>query len=444
VSASASLEPARDDAAPSLLMIAPHFVPEPTVAGLRASYWAHYLVERGCQVTVVVPRRVGPLPDLDDEDLPWLADLRILELPMPPPLPFSATTPGRRPGVRRARREVVGVVGTPFVPDRQQGYWESTLPLIRPLAEAMAPTAVLTTSPPHSLHLIGRDLKRQFDIPWIADLRDPYLDDTRFSPKGMVGGLMRGRHEAFERSIYTEADLVVHAIQGHFTRARREFPEQAQHLRYVPNGFPDEMLDLPQSPTRSLNDAVRLVSAGVSGPRELAIVADAIDNFGSREPTVEMRICGPSPSDPANRSRARSQVLYLGHLHHRRALQEIMSADVLLAALSIERSKVGGCSSKLYEYMATGRPIVVINPTREDEHLLATNYDWFTILRQPSSAQVEDALRAAIRRVAQQGDGTEVRPAVERVRRVFRRSNGAEELYEELQDLALPIAQRAR
>ncbi len=444
MSALASSPSPTASARPSLLMAVPHFLPERTVAGLRVSYWAQYMAERGCQVTVVIPRRTGETLEID-ESLAWLDDVRVLELALPPPRPFSNTARGQHPGVRRLRHQVVGVVGTPFVPDRQERYWESTLPSIRSLAEAMNPTAVLTTSPPHSLHVIGRDLKRTLGIPWIADLRDPYLDDSRFGPKGVIGSLVRSRHEAFERSIYLEADLVVHAIQGHFAKARREFPDQAQHMRYVPNGFPDEMLALPGPAPRPIERTMRLVSAGVTGTHELAIVTAAMERFGAREPRLEMRICGPSPVDPlAHAGLSLAQVVYLGQLDHWRALHEIMAADVLLAALSVERSKVGGCSSKLYEYMATGRPIVVINPTREDENLLSTNYDWFTILRKPSPDQVEDAVRAAVRRAIEPGASTTVRPAVERVRRVFRRSIGAAELIEELEDLALPSERRTR
>ncbi len=425
-------------------MVVPHFVPERTVAGLRVSYWAQYLVERGCQVTVVLPKRTGVLPEPDDS-LTWLDDLRLLELPMPSPQPFSSSSAGQHANVRKLRRRAVGVVGAPFVPDRQARYWESTLPAMRSLAESMQPTAVLTTSPPHSLHLIGRDLKRTMGIPWIADLRDPYLDDSRFGPKGVVGSLVRAHHEDFERSIYQDADLVVHAIQGHFAKARRTFPDQAQRMRYVPNGFPDEMLELPSPPPRVRDDTIRLVTAGQTGTRELATVADAIEGFGTGEPTIELRICGSTSAEPGTQAtREQSTVTYLGQLDHRRALQEIMGADVLLAALSVERSKVGGCSSKLYEYMATGRPIVVINPTREDEHLLSANYDWYTILHAPTAGDVEDALRDAMTLILQEGGSGSDRVAVDRVRRVFRRSNGAEELIEELEDLALPTEHRSR
>ena len=34
--------------------------------------------------------------------------------------------------------------------------------------------AIVTTGPPHSAHLIGLDLKRQLNLPWIVDMRDPW------------------------------------------------------------------------------------------------------------------------------------------------------------------------------------------------------------------------------------------------------------------------------
>ena len=57
MNALASLDPMESPGLrPSVLMVALHFLPDRTVAGLRISYWAQYLVERGCQVTVVIPK----------------------------------------------------------------------------------------------------------------------------------------------------------------------------------------------------------------------------------------------------------------------------------------------------------------------------------------------------------------------------------------------------
>jgi hypothetical protein len=231
---------------PSVLMVVPNFMPERTVGALRVSYWARYLARSGCRVTVVVPHPIGrryPATDID-----WLDEVDIHELPIEPPRPFTATFAARSSGIRRARQRAVAALGRPFVPDRYIGYWKAAIPFVLQIAEAVQPDVVLTSSPPHAVHIVGRELRKLLGIPWVADFRDPYLTDPRFAPNGVLGRLVRSAHESYERSIYETADLVIHAIRSDAAHAHSRFPERAARMRHIPNGFPSEMPSLVGTP----------------------------------------------------------------------------------------------------------------------------------------------------------------------------------------------------
>jgi hypothetical protein len=88
-------------------------------------------------------------------------------------------------------------------------------------------------------------------------------------------------------------------------------------------------------------------------------------------------------------------VFLRGSVSHREALREIAGADVLLKYDDLERAKVSGLSSKLFEYLSTGRPIVAINPTRADWTLI-DRLSWCWGLANPQPAEIAAALKHAI------------------------------------------------
>ncbi len=68
--------------------------------------------------------------------------------------------------------------------------------------------AIISTGPPHSMHLIARQLHRDLNIPWIADFRDPWTNIFYFKHLGLSAKSLR-KHKALERSVLEEADKIV-------------------------------------------------------------------------------------------------------------------------------------------------------------------------------------------------------------------------------------------
>ena len=66
--------------------------------------------------------------------------------------------------------------GNFFIPDARKGWNKHAYRKAAELVSKNNYDAVIVTSPPHSSQLIGLKLKKNFDIKWIADLRDPWTD----------------------------------------------------------------------------------------------------------------------------------------------------------------------------------------------------------------------------------------------------------------------------
>ena len=108
------------------------------------------------------------------------------------------------------------------------------------LVQKHQPDVILTTSPPHSIHQVGLSLQRQFQIPWVADFRDPFLMDHRYEPRRLVKINTR-RFQNYERRIVTGASACLTAIPAHYERLCKRFPEERERFTQIPNGFPAEM-----------------------------------------------------------------------------------------------------------------------------------------------------------------------------------------------------------
>ena len=67
-----------------------------------------------------------------------------------------------------------------FIPDARKFWVKPSVTFLSKFLEHNPVDAIITTGPPHSLHLIGLELKKKFDINWISDFRDPWTDIDYF------------------------------------------------------------------------------------------------------------------------------------------------------------------------------------------------------------------------------------------------------------------------
>lgn len=222
--------------------------------------------------------------------------------------------------------------------------------------------AVLSTSPPDSVHLAGRRVAAQSRLPWVVDFRDPWTGLGFFTPPTRWH---RARQEAMEKRVIEGADLVLTASRSHLdalgfapgTRARR-----AEHL---PNGFEPA---LPAATGATDPDHFRLAFTGTLNLMEDAgTLLEAVHEVLAHVPEARRRLrvdlAGPYDLDYEDRALAlglKGIVRFTGALAHAesRALQQAADALLLWKPRGAGfRTMVPG---KLYEYLDTGRPIVAL------------------------------------------------------------------------------------
>ncbi|TWT83865.1 hypothetical protein CA13_53380 [Planctomycetes bacterium CA13] len=260
------------------------------------------------------------------------------------------------------------------------------------IANAFSPDVILSSSPHHSIHWLGRFLSSRLGKPWVADFRDPYTIDKRFCPQSRFS-VTRPLHRSFENRIYKNAALITHAIPIHGRWARYRWAGQRSKIKIVTNGIPDFLL--ANKSTRQNANTIMICSPSRLSPlmvSYLAMIAEARRG----ECRLEYQIFDNEPTDICSlQAISGNAFVFRGRCSHKETLRTIADADVLIGFLSDERRLGLGLSSKLFEFVASGKPIINVNSTRSDR-LFLKSVPWAIELSDPDFASFSCAIGKCI------------------------------------------------
>jgi glycosyltransferase involved in cell wall biosynthesis len=324
-----------------LLILTFHFPPSRAVAVFRMLGFAQHLPRCGWQVGVLAP------PDLPWEPLDDALRGRV------PPETAQFSVPYPRGLLARTAHRFCG-----------DGVWvPRALAAVARAMRTFRPTAVLTSGPPQFIHMLGLMVKRRWQLPWLADFRDPWYTNGR-PRKGMWAAL-----EGFwEKRVFRHADSIVANAPNACTILQDAYPELRHKMSYLTNGFDPEAFPPPR-PLVPLNDRLTILHAGEiyagRDPRPLLDALKALERTRTAsEGPVRFRLLGQALD---NRSELQSAVCERGLEHvvemggqvpYAEALEAMTSADVLLLMDNLGR-KIG-LPAKLYEYLGAGRPVLAL------------------------------------------------------------------------------------
>lgn len=227
--------------------------------------------------------------------------------------------------------------------------------------------AIISTGPPHSMHMIALKLKQKTGLPWVADFRDPWtkidfyhrLQLTRWADK---------RHRKLERQVLHTADAVL-TIGWNSAEEFRQLG--AVDPKVVPNGYdPDDFKDLP----KFQYDKFTITHAGVmNDDRNPALLWEALSelvkNHDGFEKDLEIRLIGKvdfTVKEALEKAGLISCTRLIPYLTHHDAVRAMASSAVLLLSINNSPTAPGILTGKLFEYLAVGRPVLCISPVKGD------------------------------------------------------------------------------
>jgi hypothetical protein len=255
----------------------------------------------------------------------------------------------------RLRRHYHGLI---YIPDLRRDWIKTALPAGRRLIEEWKPDIIFASAPPFTGLIVAGRLGRAFDIPWIADFRDLWVDGPYYDEPGW----RRPLEALLEQATVRHAAALVTVSPQWADQLRRRHGKTAE---VVYNGYAEE--DFPEAPTPADQGEVltiRYTGSVYRGIRDPSAVFAAIDLLPEvRRNRVMVEFFGDAGDDVlalAAKYRVRDRVAVRPAVPYRRALELQMQADILLLLQWCDKRDEGNLPGKIFEYLYARRPILFI------------------------------------------------------------------------------------
>ena len=402
-----------------LLVVAYFFPPVGGVGVERTLRHVQHLPSQGWQPVVVAPANSGYriVDPATATRIPEGVDVHRVRTVEPAHLRRGmGRLLGRRGGARGDAGEAPGAPSTARggrLRDAANAAWGTTIPLVffpdeqvawipgavraGRRAHAEHPVdAVYSSSPPISGHLAAGRIARAIGRPWIADFRDPWIGNAFARPLPAPHRFLQRR---LERRIVGKADRVVLATARMRDEFAARYPDRAERLVYIPNGYDlDELVAAPSSPRG--DGTFRLIYAGsVYGQRELDLFLDGVEHLLARRPEArgQLRVEFVGWFSEANLAIAAPRlpplepvVRHVGFVPKSEAVARQRDADAGLVLIAPGEHREAIATGKLYEYLGLDLPVLAIVPPGEVRDILA-GLDW-GVVAEPTPEGVADGI----------------------------------------------------
>jgi len=411
-------------AARRVLIIIYQFPPRGGVAVFRALSFARYLPQYGHEVSVVTAGNAAT-PFHDPSLLRQVPASVRVERTFTPEVPYawrdwiwkrlqrgqantrapSGEMSGAGGGLRSHARGLLRAFASP---DPQRLWTTWALRAARRVIRRDSIDAVVVSVPPFSVLRIIPQLRRDFPaLPVVADFRDEWLDYTLGTLEGPGAETKRRQAAEIERAAVAASNLVLSVTPGWVQTLRDRYPgEPERKFQCLPNGFDPEAL---RAFTRRPHGTDRLVLTymGALYANPSYTPAPFLEALDQLEPELrdrlELRLIGRVERGMeallANRS---FRIHAHGHMPQEKGFQLLEETD----ALVLFSSDPAPIPAKLFEYLATGKPVLAMTPPHGEAARILREIGGGVVM-DPGNAE---EMRAAVRAVARKAPFPAVRP----------------------------------
>ena len=263
------------------------------------------------------------------------------------------------------QKAMLYIRGNYFIPDARKFWIAPSVKYLKKEIEGENYDAIITTGPPHSLHLIGLQLKKELGIKWIADFRDPWTQ-IGYHEKLKLNESSRKKHEELEKEVLNSAD---HLITTSFS-TREEFESKtSKPVTLITNGYDSEKEELEVENSRFEVSHIGSLLSGRNPENLWRALQQIIKKNDEFRKVFQLTLAGKVSAEvleSIEKSGLKPFLKNEGYVNHSRALKLQQKASVLLL-IEIDSAETRGIiPGKLFEYMAANKPILAIGPENWD------------------------------------------------------------------------------
>ena len=262
----------------------------------------------------------------------------------------------------------IWIRGNLFIPDARCWWIRPSVRYLKQYLKEHPVDAIISTGPPHSMHLIALKLHKKLNIPWIADFRDPWTEIDFYQDLHLSRWADR-KHHRLEKQVLTQADKVVTVGWDWAEGLKRH---GAPQVDVILNGY-DWSFE-PSEQQIPLSQEFTLSHIGLLGPTRnnpifWQALGELVNESEELKQHLNIQLIGQvdnSAIKSIGQSGLTDYVTHLPHIPHDEVMQKQCASQVLLLFVNNTPNAKGIMTGKLFEYFSSGRPILCIGPEDGD------------------------------------------------------------------------------
>ncbi|MGB3152048.1 MAG: glycosyltransferase family 4 protein [Maribacter sp.] len=283
------------------------------------------------------------------------------------------------------------VRGNLFIPDARKYWVRPSVRFLNGILEKEGIETIITTGPPHSVHIIGYYLKEFKKVKWIADFRDPWTS-IGYHKKLKLTTLAKNRHKELEHLVLNNADKIVVTSQT----TKEEFQRITNRpITVITNGF-----DYIRPASVQLDEKFTISHIGsmLTGrnPKNLwKVLGELVQENQTLRTDLLVQFVGVVSDEVIASMKEfglEKHINIIDYVPHEEAIKYQLKSQVLLLAEINSEETRGIIPGKLFEYMVSERPILGIGPENWEVSQIVAETKTGAIFEHTSHFQLKNVL----------------------------------------------------
>jgi glycosyltransferase involved in cell wall biosynthesis len=377
----------------------------PPTGGSGVQRWLKFvknLQEFGWEPIIYTPEK----PNVQERDETLLIEvppgIKVLKTPVFEVSKFfgqqgKTNQSNRDPSIISKLKKTLGnyIRGNCFIPDPRILWVNPSVKFLSNYLQQNKIDAIVSTGPPHSLHLIALKIAKKHGIPWLADFRDPWLEILNFHGFSVSSKTLK-KHEQLLKQVLTNANSIVAVHES----VRKRFMQQTiVPVKLITNGY--DLSDLESTSPINLEEGkLNLVFVGIfynirnsvafwQGLSELI----AQDPFFGNE--LRLTFVGKIHQEIMNdleKYGLLARCYFTGYIPHSIAVSYQKQADALLLFTPALPEFKYEIPAKLFEYLAVRKPIICIADPDNDSAQIVTKMKAGFVIHPEKKAEIKEVI----------------------------------------------------
>ena len=262
--------------------------------------------------------------------------------------------------------------GNLFIPDARVFWVKPSVKFLEKYIQENNIDTIITSGPPHSLHLIGLELKQKLNINWFADFRDPWTT-IGYHKSLRLSNYAAKKHKTLEHKVLNTADTII--VTSKTTKTEFQAITN-QPIEVITNGYDEENVG-----NQILDSKFSLAHIGSflseRNPQLLwESLLELLNEVPGFKSNLEIKLIGAVSQqvlETISQFGLNSYLNNLGYVSHHEAIAHQKKSQVLLLIEINSEETKSIIPGKLFEYMVSDRPIIAIGPNGSDFAEIITN-----------------------------------------------------------------------